>query len=123
MLFILFTLVPLALLVFALVDAITTDDSLVRHLPKVGWIILIVLLPLAGSLAWLLAGKERGAPRPAAPSRSAAGGFHAGPAFRADPAESDEERIEREIAFHENEARIRRLEEELARKRRETGGA
>ncbi|HEU4676141.1 MAG TPA: PLD nuclease N-terminal domain-containing protein [Motilibacteraceae bacterium] len=49
--------VPLVLFVFALVDCIQTDESLVRNLPKAAWILLIVLVPLVGSIAWLAAGR------------------------------------------------------------------
>lgn len=55
--------VPLVLFVFALVDCIQTDESQVRNLPKTAWILLIVLVPLVGSIAWLAAG------RPAADQR------------------------------------------------------
>ncbi|MGN6243032.1 MAG: PLDc N-terminal domain-containing protein [Motilibacteraceae bacterium] len=56
--------VPLVLFVFALVDCIQTDESLVRNLPKAAWVLLIVLVPLVGSIAWLAAG------RPAAEQRN-----------------------------------------------------
>lgn len=52
--------VPLVLFVFALVDCLQTDESQVRNLPKVGWILLIVLVPLVGSIAWLAAGRPSG---------------------------------------------------------------
>lgn len=55
-------LLELGLLVFCLVDCIQTDSVLVRNLPKTAWVLLIVLLPLVGGIAWLVAGRpERGA--------------------------------------------------------------
>lgn len=116
--YVLFTIIPLALLIYALVDAIMTDDSRVKHLPKFGWIILIVILPLAGSIAWLIAGKDRGL----------GGREHISlgdprrheevvDRFRSEADELAE--IEREIEHHEREARIRRLEAELAARKRE----
>ncbi len=109
MLYVLLTVIPVALLVFALVDAIITDPDRVKHLPKIGWIVLIVFLPLVGSIAWILVGKDRKLPT-----------FSSAPPVE-EVHETDEERIEREIAFHENEFRIRQLEEELKRKRPDSG--
>ena len=59
-------LAVLALWVFALLDVITADEVRIRHLPKWGWFIVVLLLgELAiGPLLWLLAG------RPVGPSRS-----------------------------------------------------
>jgi hypothetical protein len=53
----LFGIVTLALWVFAIVDVITTDEGSCRNLPKVGWLLLVLLFPLVGSIAWLVAGK------------------------------------------------------------------
>ena len=50
-------LVTVALTVYAVVDCIQTDDSRVRNLPKVLWILLVLLFPLVGPIAWLLAGR------------------------------------------------------------------
>ncbi len=52
--------VPLVLMVFCLVEAITSRDDEVRHLGKVWWILLILFFPLAGSIAWLVAGRPTG---------------------------------------------------------------
>jgi len=53
-------LASLALWVYCLVDAIGTDETRVRHLPKVGWLLIILFFPLAGSVAWLVAGRPEG---------------------------------------------------------------
>ncbi|SDC37222.1 PLD nuclease N-terminal domain-containing protein [Nocardioides lianchengensis] len=42
---------------YCLVDCIGTRDDRVRNLPKVAWIIIVLLFPFVGSLAWLLAGR------------------------------------------------------------------
>lgn len=55
-------LIGLGLAIYALVDCIQTDESKVRGLPKVFWIILIVLITFVGPIAWLIAGKERALP-------------------------------------------------------------
>lgn len=50
-------LIEVGLLVFCLIEAIQTPSDEIRNLPKGLWIILIVLLPLIGSIAWLVAGR------------------------------------------------------------------
>ena len=47
----------LALWVYCIFDVIASDDVLVRNLPKGVWLILVLILPLIGSLAWLLLGR------------------------------------------------------------------
>lgn len=51
--------VVLALWVFCVIDVIVSRDEDVRHLPKVAWLILVLLFPLVGSIAWLAAGRPR----------------------------------------------------------------
>ncbi|MDQ1533819.1 MAG: hypothetical protein QOF28_1580 [Actinomycetota bacterium] len=50
-------LVLVAFWVWALLDCISTDASLCRNLPKGVWLIVVLLLPDLGSLAWLLLGR------------------------------------------------------------------
>ena len=47
----------LALTVYCLIDAIQTDEIVIRNLPKVAWILLILLFPVVGPVAWLVAGR------------------------------------------------------------------
>lgn len=61
-------LVVMLLWVAALIDVIVSDEYRVRHLPKVGWLIIVILVPLAGSLIWFLVGRPVGATS-RAPSR------------------------------------------------------
>lgn len=53
-------LIIMLLWVFCLIDVITADEGGIRHLPKMVWLLLVVFLPLAGSVAWLLAGRPIG---------------------------------------------------------------
>ena len=55
-----FGLLVMLLWVFCLIDVITAYDGGVRYLPKIVWLLLVVFLPLAGSLAWLFAGRPIG---------------------------------------------------------------
>ncbi|MFE4976998.1 PLD nuclease N-terminal domain-containing protein [Kitasatospora sp. NPDC056651] len=61
MLRILLTIIlPLALWVWAFVDCLTTPEDEVKHLPKVVWVLIVLLFPPLGPIAWLVAGKQRG---------------------------------------------------------------
>ncbi|MCT9082584.1 PLD nuclease N-terminal domain-containing protein [Streptomyces fulvoviolaceus] len=66
-------LLVLALWIYAFVDCLNTPEKEVRGLPKVVWIIIILLFGevLIGPVAWLVAGKVRQAPAngPAAQGR------------------------------------------------------
>ncbi|MFC7962415.1 PLD nuclease N-terminal domain-containing protein [Rhodococcoides kroppenstedtii] len=53
-------LLVMALWVFSLIDVVTADDSGIRHLPKVGWLLLVLFIPLIGSLLWLTVGRPIG---------------------------------------------------------------
>ena len=56
----LLVLLPLALTIYAVIDAIQTEDTGVQHLPKIIWILLILLFPWVGAIAWYVAGRQRG---------------------------------------------------------------
>ena len=59
------SLVLIALWLFALFDVISTDAALCRNLPKMFWLMIVLLLPDVGSIAWLLLGRpERAGWRP-----------------------------------------------------------
>jgi hypothetical protein len=50
-------LIFFAVWVFCIIDVITTPEFAVRNLPKLVWLILVILLVDVGSLAWLVAGR------------------------------------------------------------------
>ncbi|MBL1094207.1 MULTISPECIES: PLD nuclease N-terminal domain-containing protein [Streptomyces] len=54
-------LLVLALWIYAFIDCLNTPESQVRGLPKVVWVIVILLFGevLIGPIAWLVAGKQR----------------------------------------------------------------
>jgi hypothetical protein len=68
-------LLLLALVIYSLIDCIQSDEGEVRRLPKGLWILVIVLAPLLGAVAWLFLGRPKpsrpmsppASPRPLAP--------------------------------------------------------
>jgi hypothetical protein len=53
-------LLVLGLTVYALVDCVRTDSEQIKGLPKVVWVLLIVLVTPVGPIVWLVAGRDRG---------------------------------------------------------------
>jgi hypothetical protein len=51
----------LALWAYCIFDVISTDESLMRNMPKILWLVVVILLPTVGSVAWLLLGRPEGA--------------------------------------------------------------
>lgn len=89
--------------IYSIVNCVLTPESQVRGIPKLAWLVLIVLVPLLGSVLWLAVGRTSGPPRlprprPAAPPTRAPGTYSA--------LTSDE--------------RIRRMEEDLRRLEQES---
>jgi len=111
--------VGLILFAAALIDIITRGEGQVRHLPKFGWIVIVILLPVVGSIIWFAVGREYG-------TGSALGNF-GDPRRQAAAEVSQQDRLsqterelaalDREIAFHDKQARIDRLEAELQKRR------
>ncbi|MEI8083431.1 MAG: PLDc N-terminal domain-containing protein [Actinomycetes bacterium] len=52
-------LIPLAITIYALIDAITASKAHVRGLPKWTWILLIVITTIIGAVAWFVWGRPR----------------------------------------------------------------
>ena len=52
-------LVPIAVTIYALIDAIAAPRSEVRTLPKFVWIIVIILLWIGGAVLWFFLGRPR----------------------------------------------------------------
>ena len=57
-------LVEVVLLVYCVLNVVTTPEAEVRNLPKLLWLLLVVVLPLVGGIAWLVAGRPTTAQRP-----------------------------------------------------------
>jgi ATP/ADP translocase len=51
-------ILQLGLMFFALVDLIRRDETQLRHLPKWGWVVIVVVVNLIGPILYLLIGRE-----------------------------------------------------------------
>src|ERR1700712_1984063 len=60
----------LGLWLFCIFDVSTTPESSVKHLPKLVWLLLVLILADIGSVIWLVAGRERSRPSPALSGRA-----------------------------------------------------
>lgn len=117
-------LLVLALWIYAFIDCLNTPESQVRGLPKVFWVLIILLFGevLVGPVAWLVAGKTR---RPVTASGSTPSEWHRNHRWVA-PDDNPEflrslkdENKQDESRLKDWEADLRRREEELRRKNRE----
>ena len=52
-------LLIIALTIYAFIDCLNTPEEEVKHLPKVVWVIIILLFSIVGPVVWLFAGKKR----------------------------------------------------------------
>lgn len=103
-------LIVTGIMVFSIVDIVTIDSSRARHLPKPVWILLVILLPLIGSLLWFLLGRERLQKRNNGRYRDTGPG--AAPAALGP--DDDPEFLRRLQRERDQQERIRELEERLA---------
>lgn len=116
------SLLVVALMVFALVDIIRRDDAQVRFLPKLAWIIIVILLPLIGSILWFAIGREYSEAGLRIPRMRAAAPSTAQPDPR--PARPvDARSTEEQIADLDREIEEWRLRAEIEKRRRENGGS
>jgi hypothetical protein len=60
MLRVLFYAIPLVLAIYAIIDCLQTPARELRGLPRVAWLVLILLFPVIGSVVWLFIGRARG---------------------------------------------------------------
>lgn len=68
-------LLEIGLLVYCLIDCIQTPSGATRHLEKPWWLLIIVVLPVVGGIAWLVAGRPDRRPRHQVPWPSRTAGF------------------------------------------------
>ena len=117
--------VELFLLVFCLIDCIQTPDHEVRNLPKLAWVLLILVLPLIGGIAWLVAGRpqrqagDRQVPWPS--TRTAGFPEYERPRRAVAPDDDPEFLAEMRRSDAEQADLLRKWEDDLRRRERELG--
>jgi len=118
-----FSLLVIALMIGALIDIITRDDSRVRFLPKMVWIIIVILLPLIGSILWFALGREPGESGVAMPRMPRANrAARTAPPVDVRPAPPvDARTTEQQIADLDREIEEWRLRAEVEKRRQESG--
>lgn len=119
--YILLSLLMLALMVGAIIDIMRRDDSEVKFLPKIAWVLIAVLIPLGG-LLWFLLGREyngSGVSLPRMPRRERAPRKPQTPSAPARP--TDTRSTEQQIADLDREIEEWRLRAEIEKRRREDG--
>jgi hypothetical protein len=104
-------IIELALVVFCLIDAIQSPEGEIRNLPKWAWIVLILLFPIVGGIAWLVVGR---------PTRTRSDRWAPGAGFpeyeRPAPSTADiDDQLDADLARldREHEESLRRWEAEL----------
>ncbi len=115
-----FSILVLVLTIGALIDIITRRDGQVKHLPKAFWIILVIIVPLAGSVIWFLVGREyerEGIRLPRPRERKTE------PASPAASRPTDTRSTEQQIADLDREIEEWRLRAEIEKRKRQQGGA
>ncbi|MBQ3359343.1 MAG: PLDc N-terminal domain-containing protein [Microbacterium sp.] len=118
----LFTIITLALTIGAVVDIVRREDSQVRFLPRLVWLIVVILLPLLGALLWFGLGRDYGdagitIPRlRRAPRTAPSTGTAAPPA-----PPRDTRTTEQQIADLDREIEEWRLREEIEKRKRDAG--
>jgi len=112
----LFSVLTLAVMIFAIVDIVLRPEGQVKHMPKLVWLLLVILLPLIGSILWFAMGREypeRAVSRP--PQFAPWATEPAAPA--ASP--RDFRSTEQQLADLEREIEAERLRAEIAKRRAE----
>jgi hypothetical protein len=116
--------VELFLLVFCLIDCIQTPEHEVRNLPKLLWLAIVIVLPLVGGIAWLVAGRPqraRGSQVPWPSTRTAGFPEYERPGRPLAPDDDPAFLAEMRRGSSEQEELLRRWEEDLKRRERELG--
>src|SRR5687767_12599447 len=52
-------LANIAIAAAALISCLSTEEGDIKGLPRIGWVIVILLFPLVGGIAWFFAGRGR----------------------------------------------------------------
>lgn len=125
--FLLLFVVQTVLAVCALISCLSAEEGDIRALPRLVWVLVILLFPLIGSVAWFLAGRPATAGQARGGWPTAWGGARR-PSRPAAPDDDPEFlRSIEERTSHQDQELFRRWEEDLRKReddlrRRDDGG-
>ena len=114
----------IALMIGALIDVITRDDSQVKYLPKMVWVIIVILLPLIGSALWFALGREYsggGISMPRMPQRASRRSGQATPPAPSWSPPAETRTTEQQIADLDREIQEWELRQQIEARKREHG--
>lgn len=116
-----FSLLTIALMIFALIDIIMRRDDQVKFLPKMVWIIIVILLPLIGSVLWFALGREYSGEGVRLPrmQRAAPPAPASVPAWAPPATPVDTRTTEQQLADLDREIEEWRLREEIAKRQKD----
>ncbi|HYN96448.1 MAG TPA: PLDc N-terminal domain-containing protein [Pilimelia sp.] len=60
--FMLLFVAQIALMAVALISCLSVDADRVKGMPRYAWVIVIILVPVLGAVAWFTVGRRRGGP-------------------------------------------------------------
>lgn len=110
-------LVSVGVMIYALIEAISTPSERTRIMPKGVWIVVIILIPLIGGVLWLLFGNENSY------LASTVQGFKktSGPARPSTPDDDEEflRSLDIQRAQQRKDEELKKREEELRRREQE----
>ncbi|HSS67895.1 MAG TPA: PLD nuclease N-terminal domain-containing protein [Nocardioidaceae bacterium] len=123
-------LLLVGLWIFCIIDVITTDEVVMRNLPKPMWLLIVIFLFDLGAILWLIAGRpwQQTAGRPAGAGGSSAFPEYDRPGrFAATNPDDDEDFLrqvreraeEQRRRYSDQQTEARRLEEQDQQRRRE----
>jgi hypothetical protein len=109
----------LILWLYCLYDVITTDEAIVRHLPKLVWLLIVLLLFDIGSILWLGLGRPRQWTRTVSERQRRPGNTL--PVSGSTPGLDDPamDHLSPIVRYREEQARLRMWEAQLARREEE----
>ncbi|MEU7904345.1 PLD nuclease N-terminal domain-containing protein [Actinoplanes sp. NPDC049118] len=118
----LFVLIDLALLLIALIDCLSAEDSQIRALPRIAWVFIILLFSPIGPIVWFIAGRPARAVRLSNGTTWRPGnGFPEDQRPKGPVAPDDDPEFLRNLAgsLREDESLMKRWEADLRRRERE----
>ncbi|HQY98946.1 MAG TPA: PLD nuclease N-terminal domain-containing protein [Propionicimonas sp.] len=109
--------VELVLVIFCLLDCLRADESRIRSLPRWAWVLVMVLIPIVGCLAWLLAGRPVAGSASAPPTRPSTPTTYEQPPRQRTIAPDDDPEFLRSLKRStEHEDLLKKWEEDLKRR-------